>query len=492
MLRPMQRAMLALLAAGALAASLRAQKPETGGNAQAPAGIHYPRIGAVAPRHAREIQSSNWSIGCEVMDRDYTVYKNWREYLGPLGFKRARIQSGWAKTEKTPGKYDFAWLDEIVRDMAKQGVKPWVCLCYGNPLYAPAGGNDKKGRGVAELGAKLPLEPKAAAAWLRYVAAVVDRYKDVVEEWEIWNEPRGGKAGAPDYIRLFVPTAELIRRHQPQARIIGFATAGTDTALIGAGLEILRKDGKLDLLDQVTYHPYTYNPDEAYEKVAQLRGIVAGYSPRITIFQGENGAPSEPSSSNALGNYEWSEERQAKWALRRLLGDLGRDIPSSYFTICNYKYGFTDRLNTKGLLATNPGDKTVRYAKPSYYALQRVAAIFDDRLRRVRDFGWSSAPEMTSKTLSVFAYADAQGRQAVTLWRCDAAPQDTEIAGVDLAFPGAKFKDPVYVDMLGGGVYEIPAAHWRREETGVTFKRIPVFDSVVLIAERGLIPLKEN
>ena len=482
--------LILLLAAGTLALSARAGEPAAGGKAQSPAASTYRRIGAVAPRHTREIKSSNWSIGAEVMDRDYTVYKNWREYLGPLGFKRARIQSGWTKTEKTPGQYDFAWLDEIVRDMTAQGVRPWVCLCYGNPLYAPADANSKKGRGVAELGGKLPLEPKAAEAWLRYVAAVVDRYKDAVDEWEIWNEPRGGKAGAPDYIRFFVPTAEVVRRHQPKAKIFAFASAGIDSALIGAGLELLRQQGKLGLVDQVTYHPYTYNPDEAYAKVAQLRQIVTGYSPRITIFQGENGAPSEPSSSNALGNYDWSEERQAKWALRRLLGDLGRDIPSSYFTICNYKYAASDKLNTKGLLATNPADKTVRYAKPSYYALQRVAAIFDDRLQRMRDFAWRSSPEMTSKTLSVFGYADAQGSQVVTAWKCDAPPKDTEVTRLDLTFPNASFREPVYVDMLSGSVYEIPAAQWRREGAGVTFQGVPVYDSVALIAERSLIPLQ--
>ena len=34
------------------------------------------------------------------MDRDYTVYEKWKEHLGPLGFKKARLQAGWAKTEQ--------------------------------------------------------------------------------------------------------------------------------------------------------------------------------------------------------------------------------------------------------------------------------------------------------------------------------------------------------------------------------------------------------
>ncbi len=91
-------------------------------------GFRY--LGKVKPRHARDIRSSNWSVGAETMDRDYTVYKHWKEYLGPLGIKKARIQSGWAKTEKTRGNYSWEWIDEIVFDMVDQGVEPWVCLYY--------------------------------------------------------------------------------------------------------------------------------------------------------------------------------------------------------------------------------------------------------------------------------------------------------------------------------------------------------------------------
>jgi hypothetical protein len=95
-------------------------------------GDGYRYVGNVQPRHARDIVASNWSIGAETMDRDCTIYANWRQHLGPLGVKKARIQSGWAKTEKKRGVYDWAWVDEIVLDMVDQGVEPWGCLCYGN------------------------------------------------------------------------------------------------------------------------------------------------------------------------------------------------------------------------------------------------------------------------------------------------------------------------------------------------------------------------
>ena len=440
----------------------------------------WTKLGEVAPRHAREIQGSNWSIGAETMDRDFTVYKNWRQYLGPLGVKKARIQSGWAKTEKAEGQYDWAWMDEIIRDMVKQGVEPWVCLCYGNPVYQPGK--------VPKLGDNPSDDPKVRAAWLRYVGAFVDRYKDAVDEYELWNEPHGKAQYAEGYARFLIDTAETIRARQPKAKIIGFATAGIDIALIQGGLEVLKREGKLGLVDFVCYHPYNENPDASYAVVGKLRRVVNSFDKRIRIFQGENGAPSIKNGFGAISNYDWNEERQAKWAMRRLLGDLGRDIPSSYFSLCDMKY--PERVNYKGTLAINAEDKTVDHVKPSYYAVQRVAAIFDNTLKRVRNFGFTAGEGVTSKTLSAFAYTGAQGRMVVTLWDRSGPPADTKIQNVDLAFPKASFKQPVLVDMLSGAVYEIPKAAWEQQDAGCAFRGVPVYDSPVLIAERGLIPVK--
>jgi len=177
----------------------------------------YTRIGTVKPRHARQIASSNWSVGAETMGRDYTIYANWKRYLGPLGVKKARIQSGWAKTEQTKGKYDWAWLDEIIPDMVEQGVEPWVCLCYGNPIYPDGGGTG--------LGGGLPSSPEAKRAWEAFVGAFVDRYREHVTQWEIWNEPRGGRKAVPAYGDLVIRTAEVIRKRQPKARIVVAADA---------------------------------------------------------------------------------------------------------------------------------------------------------------------------------------------------------------------------------------------------------------------------
>ena len=134
--------------------------------------------GQLETRLASDIKGSKWSIGCETMDRDYADWNAYKDYLPYLGAKRGRLFSGWAKTEQEKGVYDFTWLDPQVREMAAMGVKPWICLSYGNPVW---GSDFRLGMRVKQVTGN----PEAFAAWLRYCTACVERYKDVVDEWEI-------------------------------------------------------------------------------------------------------------------------------------------------------------------------------------------------------------------------------------------------------------------------------------------------------------------
>ena len=72
----------------------------------AEAQIGLTAIGRLATRHSREIASSNWTIGCEVLDRDLANYDHYKSHLGLLGAKHARLQAGWAKT----AIFDDSWV----------------------------------------------------------------------------------------------------------------------------------------------------------------------------------------------------------------------------------------------------------------------------------------------------------------------------------------------------------------------------------------------
>jgi len=448
-----------------------------------PAAVGWKEVGRVAPRHARQIEASNWSVGGETLDRDYAIYANYKAWLGPLGAKKIRFQAGWAKCEKQRGVYDWAWLDECVNDAVAQGVAPWLETSYGNTIYPDGGGTG--------LAGGLPRSPEALAAWDRWVDALVRRYKDRVCEWQVWNEPdiRLGGNSPEAYADLYIRTAEIIRRHQPHARMLALPLSGIrQTGYLEGFLQRLQSRGKLQLVDQMVVHAYPENPDLAYPVFDKLAAVVARYSKTIPLRQGESGAPSGK-TVGALAKFNSSETIQAKWDLRRMLGDLGHDMESHVFTIVDFLYerAVHEGWNTKGLLQANP-DKTVARPKLAYHAVQHVTAIFDHTLARIKTF---QAMASGNDAVAAYAYVQPSGAPLVTLWLSGVVPGNSNATRpVDFTFPGLRFQEPVYVDLRDGRVYAVPAARWTQQVHGCRFTAVPIYDSPILLAERKLVPVR--
>jgi hypothetical protein len=439
-------------------------------------GPDLEQIGFMAVRHSRDIKSSSWSVGCETLDRDFARFSLYKDYVGELGVKHARLQSGWAKCELKKGIYNFEWLDSCVYGLVEQGVRPWICLCYGNPLYGSA----------IHLGAGLtPLvnSREATEAWLKYISTTVDRYKDVVKEWEIWNEPNGNNNGAV-YAGLLIKSAETIKAVQPEAQIFGFSLAGISLEFTKEVFEVLKAKDKIKLVDFLTYHPYDNNPDESYPGVEKLKELARSYNPGIKLYQGENGCPSILEWGHALNNYSWTEFSQAKWFLRRLAGDKLRNIPSSVFTMIDLRY--PNMLQSFGLLRANLLYQVI-YRRPSYYAVQHMVSFFDDTVIT------EGEPEYESdggRPLCVAGFVRDDSK-VLLIWFNDKIPGDElKWENIDVRIRGIKFKDPVYVEMITGKVFEIRDVSSGNETCSVTFKKLPLWDSPIMITERKLVTIK--
>ena len=446
-------------------------------------------LGRLAVREAKDIKASNWSIGCETMDRDYADWNAFKHLLGPLGAKRARFFSGWAKTEQEKGKYDFAWLDRQIRESAAMGVKPWVCLSYGNPVY---GSDFRLGMRVKQV----TDNPEAFEAWLRYCRASVKRYRDVVDEWEIWNEPFGQRA---EYAELFYRTAKAIREVQPNAKCICTAISwNNDPAkndYVGV-LEKLKRENALDLGSYFVVHPYHRNPDDSYEVlngkpgnggVMQVRRLVKKYSGAFDILQGEVGCPSQLEYGHALCNVEWTEYSQAKWNLRRTISDAAHAIPSSVFTMVDLKYTFM--LQSFGQVRMSLL-KEVVYRRPSYYAMQNVFSYLDSEVHPV---AWCTNvpftverrfdPRDSSPRRLNAAKFTRFGRPVHFCWYGDRQPSnELGFDRISLRVDG-KFSNPVWVDMITGRIFAIDPKNVKAEKGTTLLSDLPMWDSPVMIAD---------
>ena len=442
-------------------------------------------IGRLATRTSAEIRGSKWSVGCETMDRDYADWDSFKALVPMLGVKRARFFSGWAKTEQEKGVYDFTWLDPQIRECAAMSVKPWVCISYGNPVW---GSDFRLGMRVGQV----TRNPEAFAAWLRYTKALVTRYKDVVDEWEVWNEPFDQ---AEDYAELFYRTAKAIREVQPGATVICTAIsmnkdmAKSDYAAV---LEKLKRENALDLASWFVYHPYHPHPELSYRTMAgPLRAFVKSYSDRFDILQGETGCPGQLEFAHAMNSIEWTEYSQAKWDLRRAIGDAARDIPSSVFTMIDLQYTFM--LQSFGLVRSNTLKEFV-YRRPKWYAMRNVYSLFDDETRPAgledgipAEIERRADPRDAAKRELTRASFTRKGQALHLFWYSNERPSNRlEFDRVTLRVPGT-LVEPVWVDLITGRVGAIAPENVKAEDGATVLKDVPMWDSPVILASRAAV-----
>ena len=469
-----------------------------------PLWVPLRRAGTLRPRSTHEIKGSNWTLGCECIDRDLVNFDAYRRFLAPLGIKTIRIQGGWQKCEKVKGAYEFGWLDHVVDAAAEDGISCYLDTEYNNTNYSEGG---------VDLGAKFPSTPEALRGWDNWVDALSKHFKGRVRDWSMWNEPWC----IPDEIvSNNVRTAKIIRRNIPDARIGALSLGDCSPARIESCVRAMGEDRHL--FTWIVYHGYTYAPEQRYEDVDEIRAMLDRLFPEAILRQGENGCPSEYLPHGwVLNGVPWSEYSQAKWIMRRMLGDLGHDVLSGVFQIVDFynpKRKLVDGVtNTKGLLRTDRS-KNVIDIKLSYYAVQNLVSVFDDRWTRVRD----SKFETTDPGIARYEYVRESGARMYVFWRFDDAhPQPVEkgdmIRERDPLFahigepvrPGDGFvtvpqvfkvkdgrpplEDPVWVDLFTGQVYDFPKTKVSASPDAVYYMSVPVYDSPCLLVERAALDL---
>eukprot|EP00730_Choanoeca_flexa_P019429 TRINITY_DN9490_c0_g2_i6.p1 TRINITY_DN9490_c0_g2~~TRINITY_DN9490_c0_g2_i6.p1 ORF type:complete len:494 (+),score=92.89 TRINITY_DN9490_c0_g2_i6:1-1482(+) len=470
----------------------------------ASATLPYQPSGQIVPKSALTIKESHFSVGAETMDRNYTYFDSWKRYLGPLGVKHARIQLGWAHCEPAKGVYNFTWLDDIIDGMVAQGVTPWAEFSYGNQVYGVGGGN-------AEVNSPIPFGTEAEAGWTAWVNTVLDRYGDKINEWEMWNEPDIQQKRIPghmdpiDYAYLIVNTSKLVLAKYPNASI--YAQIAGSTSYLNETLATIktRNPALLEVID-VTYHPYSYNPDDSYNhdgKVEQILDVVRAYSPNMRILQGENGAPSTYGRYGALGDYNWTEFSQAKWALRRLIGDAGYTgqeggISTSYFSIADMCYTTSPLLgkedtNTKGLLLTNCSDpaKSIIRPKLAYHAVQHLTSTFSSNTEV------NPAINVTVDTAKryatrAFTHGDT-GVDFVAVWFSDQTPAEWVLENCTSCLQSVTLTNAnigpgpyMFADLVSGNLYDVPADQVTKEDGYVVVSDYPVYDGPVVFGSVSL------
>ncbi len=451
-------------------------------------------VGKVQPKGAREVTQSRLGIGFEKLDRDVFDPEKAYDKVAALGVKWVRLQSGWQRTERARGVYDFGWLDKIVDHLLARGMRPWLCLCYGNDLYT------ESAKAVFGAVGCPPIATEAERqAWHDYVVATVTHFKGRISDYEVWNEPDGKwcwKHG-PDGTELgqfTAATARAVKEADPDAYVIGVALCMPRLDFITEAFEA----GMGDYIDAVSFHEYTPDERRVPNRVASLRALAHRYNPKIEIIQGESGSQSRAGGHGALWPCGWTPRKQAKQLLRHMVADLCAGVKfTSYFSaldmvealngtageVASYlDYGYFGVL---GAEFDAQGRSTGTYTeKPSYYALQALASVFSEQYRACElpilfipeKSDWVYGHDLPYWELSTQGFCREDGACAYVYW-CPTPLMTTEYESTVTLECAALPEQIRLVDLYDGTIYALPDTMVERDEHGVVrLVHLPVRD----------------
>ena len=455
--------------------------------------------GKVKTKRAADIEYSRLGIGFEKLDRDVFDPEKAYDKLANIGVKWVRVQSGWQKTEKKKGVYDFTWLDKIVDNIIARDMTPWICVCYGNAIY---GGLATEVFGA--VGCPPIHTEEQRKAWYSYCVALAKHYKGRVSHFEVWNEPDGrpcwkhGPSGS-ELGKFTVETADALREGNPDCYIIGAALAKIRIPYLTDAF----KEGMADKIDAISFHSYKYDDRNLKPAISALRGMAKLYNPKLEIIQGESGAQSRPNGHGALKEGAWTPRKQCKHMLRHLITDLGMGVKfTSYFScmdmmealkgkngdVSSYKdYGYFGVL---GAEFDENGVAIGEYSpKPSYYTLSYLASIFAGNTEAVElpifveneeAPHCGNIPSVECGTIEGYGFRLDNGSFAYGYWY----PANHMICDYESAvtFSTADLGDVKLIDPLDGTIYEIPEEMIERRASGaMTLHLLPIRDYPLLL-----------
>ena len=225
-----------------------------------------------------------------------------------MGIKWMRDEFNWGHVEPEKGKWNFERFDASVETATRHGVSIFGLLCYWAPWAKP-----HTEEGIQD--------------YCNYVKTVVGRYKDRIKYWEIWNEPNifFWTGTIEQYTTLLKAAYDAVKEADPEAKVIGCCTAGTDLNFI----EQVFKFGGFDKMDILSIHPYRYppTPEETgfIEELKKADALVRKYGAPKEIWITEIGWPTN------IGGNGSSEAKQAAMIVRTYLQAIASGVVQKVF-----------------------------------------------------------------------------------------------------------------------------------------------------------------
>ncbi len=429
-----------------------------------------------------------------------------------LGFKWTRVGYDiglylWSYVEREKGVLRIdPKADEAVTEAHKNGVNVILCLDKGNWLYhAPPRKTGWRRNRVFEMMETYydhqgwPHESKAMLeGYHRYVEYMARHFSGRVAFYEICNE-WSHSIGIQNYLKLLPRTIEIIKRADPQARIMlgsvnpyrgedrtiddmgGQRVGGIDKQAI---LECL-KGGEpkiATLIDAVGWHPW-YQADPSTQRFRNYRKDFASFKEQCAQlgFDGTYVAsewswmapyprPKEDESDWPVENWT-SEMQKAKYCAQLMTAHSGMGVVSLYNE--TFQSGRIERDVTLLRNSTFQVDPiTPPQPQPVYYVLRNISSVLDGY--EPVDF---PAQINSATEVEIYTFQRGDHERMVAAWIPGKTVDGISFIRADLKLPETLLKNATIYDIFNGNQQTLDFSFEENTSIlrGIRIKDYPVF-----------------
>lgn len=216
--------------------------------------------------------------GYSSSDEEYAI-------LRKLGVRLIRIPFYWTQIQPDKETWDFSTCDQFMAAADKHGMKVLAVLAFDNNAV------EKSADGAAR---NVYLAPEDLPLFAEFIARTVERYKDRVYAWEIWNEPDipqfwGGTT--EEFYPVARTAADAVRAAAPDARLLGTAMTSMLGLYSAPGIEGLHASGALRQVDHPAMHTYVSDPRAYYNEFRRVQNAAAKHGHPGPVWITELGGP---------------------------------------------------------------------------------------------------------------------------------------------------------------------------------------------------------
>jgi hypothetical protein len=463
----------------------------------------------VPPKRTSQIQDG-FGINSDLPREPYLPWNRWWwTRMFDAGFKWIRIgqyenssdYTSWDWIEQKRGVYATSpLLEDAVDSLIDNGMDVQVQLLYGNNMYTARSGK-MADVSVPEPGSFHnddrsmysvywpPVTPEQISAFNKYVAWMVDHFKDRIHYWALWNEQDIGywnPWGNPEqYGRLLTSFVDTVHK-TPGAKVIYGGQADPSRDFTQRALDTCKCAEGIDVYAYHTYPGYGQNMNpETMDYGAYLNESLRGLRDLVNHYSGiRSGIPFFDDEFNSIPSWTGSDESvQAKYVPRGMIYNHAAGVKTFVWLMAAGTDGneYDDFGFIHGL-TNHDYDFTPR---PVFYALQNTNALFSDtKLDPTIEISTEDAASIRRQSgfpFLSYAFRAKNGKAIVAYWiAAHSVPGNAFPAYyATLTLRNTGIHRPVLIDVVSGDIRPLA---WKKGTTDV-IENLPVADSIMAIAD---------